>query len=290
MIQQRVENVSTLTYKQGFLGAGHQTAQILGNQGFDYTNPFIVLMDDHLDLPETEVAGGAHPHAGVEIYTFLLEGNSEEAKKGNLEVMNSGTGVVHTEEIKGKIRARVLQLWVALSPEKRLTEPSLQTIDIENVPVVKTEESEIRIYSGSAYGLKSPLDSHTSISIIDFDLQKDKEIKQIFPSSYNGFIIVIEGSLFIGDIEIKKEQSARLAIPYENGNSEITYTAGNRGARFIVYAGEPIQRQIVFHGPFVAGTQEDISKLYQSYKNGEMKHIRSYPAKYYTATPGKTMN
>jgi redox-sensitive bicupin YhaK (pirin superfamily) len=290
MIQRRIENVKTLTYTQGFLGAGHQTAQIVGNQGFEYTDPFIVLMDDHLDLPGTEAAGGAHPHAGVEIYTFLLEGNSQEAQKGNLELMNSGTGVVHTEEIKARIQARVLQLWVALPPEKRWTEPSLQVIDIENVPLIKTEDYEIRVYSGRAYGLTSPLQSNTSIIIVDFSIAKNAETKQILPASYNGFVIVTEGSMRIEDMEIKKGQSAWLNRSNQNGSSEITYKAGNDGVKFVIYAGEPIKSPIVAHGPFVAGSQEDIARLHQSYRNSEMKHIRSYPAKYYTSKQGKTMN
>jgi redox-sensitive bicupin YhaK (pirin superfamily) len=290
MIKRNIENVKTLTYHPGFLGTGHQAAQIVGQQGFEYTDPFIVLMDDNLDLSGAELAGGAHPHAGVEIYTFVLEGNHEDAKKGNLEVMNSGTGVIHTEEIKGKIQSRVLQLWVALPPEKRQTKPSLQTIDVENVPLIKNERNEIRVYSGSSYGLTSPMQTNASVTIVDFKLRKYAVTNHILPASYNGLIFVTEGSVRIGDVEISQGQTAWLNKTDKDGDSEIVYKAGNEGVRFILYAGQPQYTPIVAHGPFVASSQEEISQLYKAYRSGELKHIRSYPTTYFSSKKGETMN
>lgn len=290
MIARKIENVSSHPLHQGFLGAGHQAAQIVGNQGFDYTDPFIVLMDDQLDLPGTEIAGGQHPHAGIEIYTFVLEGNDEIFRKGNMELMTAGKGVVHSEEIREKTHVRILQLWVALPPEKRWAEPFLQSIDSENVPTLKSNGNEIRVYSGSAFGLTSPLRNNTPIIIVDFNLEKNAEIKQSILSSYNGFIFVSEGSVFVGDTEIKASQSGWLSKTRQIGDSEITYKAGKEGARFVFYAGEPTKAPLVSHGPFIADTQDDILRLYQSYRNGEMKHIKTYPAEHFTSKQGKTIN
>lgn len=290
MIQRKIENISPLVYHPGFLGTGHMAAQVVGSQGFAYTDPFVILMDDQLDLPGGEMAGGAHPHAGIEIYTFVLEGSSEGARKGNLEVMTAGKGVIHTEEIRGKLQTRILQLWVSLPPEKRRTEPFLQSIDLEHVPVLKTENSEIRVYSGSAYGLISPLKNTTPVTLVDFCLSEQAETTQILPASYNGFVLVIEGQVRVGDTEIKAGESGWLNKSGQSGPAEITYRAGDEGARFVFYAGEPQNSPIVAHGPFVADTQDDIVGLYQAYRNGDMKHIRTYPAQHHTSAPGKTMN
>ncbi len=290
MIQRKIEHVTVHKYGPGFLGEGHRAAQIVGSQGFSNTDPFIFLMDDQLDLPGTKTAGGEHPHAGIEIYTFVLEGNSEGISKGTLELMTAGKGVIHSEEMKEKVQVRILQLWVSLPVESRWTEPFLQSIDIENVPTLINPDSEIRVYSGSAYGLVSPLKNNTPITIVDFKLDKNATTTQQIPSSYNGFVFVIEGSVFVGEKEIAQGQSGWLNTTDIDQESEITYRAGSEGARFVFYAGEPQKAQIVSHGPFIGDTSEDISRLYQAYRNGEMKHIRTYPAKHFTAHVGKTIN
>lgn len=289
-IQRKIENVSSHPLQQGFLGAGHQAAQILGSEGFDFTDPFIVLMDDHLNLPGTETAGGPHPHAGIEIYTLFLEGDDEIFRKGTMELMTAGKGVVHTEEIKEQTQVRILQLWVSLPPEKRWTAPFLQSIDLENVPTLKTNDSEIRVYSGSAFRLSSPLKNNTPVTIVDFNLAENMEITQHIPSSYNGFIFVSEGSVFVGNTEVKASQSGWLSKSGQSRESEITYKTGSEGARFVFYAGEPTNAPIVSRGPFVADTQDDISRLYRAYRNNEMKHIKTHPSKHFTSKQGKTIN
>lgn len=290
MIQRKIEHVSFHPLQQGFLGAGHKAAQIVGGQGFGNTDPFIVLMDDQLNLPGTEIAGGQHPHGGLEIYTFVLDGNDEAFRKGNMELMTAGKGVIHTDEINGKVQIRFLQLWVSLPPEKRWTEPFLQRIDLENVPTIKIKDSEIRVYSGNAYGLTSPLKNNTPVTIVDFNLVENAETTQNIPSSYNGFILVTEGSVFVGNTEIKQGESGWLNKTEKGGESEITYKAGSGKTRFILYAGEPTKAPIVNHGPFVADTQDDILRFYKAYRNGEMKHIRTYPSKHFTSKHAKTMN
>src|SRR5688572_27292975 len=57
----------------GFVGPGHLAAPVVSPDDFARTDPFIVLMDDHLDIGERQV-GGAHPHAGFETVTLVLDG------------------------------------------------------------------------------------------------------------------------------------------------------------------------------------------------------------------------
>jgi len=290
MIQRRIEKISALNYKTGFLGAGHRSAQIVGQQGFGNTNPFIVLMDDHLDLSGTEALGGPHPHAGVEIYTFLLDGKSGVTEKGTLELMTAGKGVIHTEELKGKVQARVFQLWVTLPEEKRGAEPFLQRIDFKNVPTLITDDSQIRVYAGSAYGLTSPLRSNTPLTIVDFYLSANATTRQFLPASYNGFIVVTEGSVFIGSSRLRQGETAWLNRTDGDSISEIIYQTGSEAVRFIFYAGEPQKGNFFANGPFVSGSQEEIATLYQKYRNGEMKHIKEYPLTDFTTGKGETMN
>lgn len=54
-------------------------------------------------------------------------------------------------------------------------------------------------------------------------------------------------------------------------------TAGEKGVRFILYAGKPTGENIVSQGPFIADSSEDIQRLFQEYRQGKMKHISTIP-------------
>ena len=56
----------------GFVGPGHLAAPVVSPENFEMTDPFILLMDDHLDIGNRPV-GGPHPHAGFETVTLILD-------------------------------------------------------------------------------------------------------------------------------------------------------------------------------------------------------------------------
>jgi hypothetical protein len=57
--------------------------------------------------------------------------------------------------------------------------------------------------------------------------------------------------------------------------SELELTAGKEGARLVLYAAKPTGDEIVSHGPFIAGSSEEIAGLYYKYRQGKMQHISS---------------
>jgi hypothetical protein len=54
----RIHNVPELT--PGFVGPGHLAAPVISPEDFALNDPFIVLMDDHLDIGDRPLRG-PHP-------------------------------------------------------------------------------------------------------------------------------------------------------------------------------------------------------------------------------------
>jgi hypothetical protein len=50
-------------------------------------------------------------------------------------------------------------------------------------------------------------------------------------------------------------------------------TAGAEGARLVFYAGEPQGDPIVSHGPFIADSREDITRLYAEFRAGRFERM-----------------
>ena len=122
MLQRKISNITQNDFHQGFLGSGHSVAAVLNGISYRQSDPFIVFMDDKLNLPGGEPVCGAHPHAGIETLTLVLEGNGTDWKTGSFEVMTAGKGIIHTEETTGEQKLRILQVWLVLPPKKRWIE------------------------------------------------------------------------------------------------------------------------------------------------------------------------
>jgi redox-sensitive bicupin YhaK (pirin superfamily) len=277
MKQRTIKHITTPQAHQGFLGESHTAKALIDGKDFVNTDPFILLMDDALNLPGGKPVGGAHPHAGFETVTLVLQGDEKDWHTGSLELMTAGKGIIHTEEIASKTNMHILQLWLALPPEKRWIEPSWQQILLEDVPTLKTDQAEIKVYSGSSNNLHSPLQNHTPFTLVDFRLEKNMEITQEIPAEYNGFIYVLEGDVLIGENKITQGQIAWLGKANESGESEITFKAGELSAKFVLYAGKPHNAPIVSYGPFIADMNKDIIRLYNEYHAGQMPHLNNLP-------------
>lgn len=273
----KIETITSNTPHPGFLGEGHIATAVIDGQNFERTDPFILLMDDQLNLPGGPPVGGAHPHAGFETVTFILKGDGKEWNTGTLELMTAGKGIVHTEEITQKTEVRILQMWLALPPSQRWAEPRFQQILVENVPTLKNDDSEIRVYSGSSNGLTSPLKNHTPFTLVDFRLNKNSEVDQEIPASYNGFIFVVEGSVWVSGRKIEKDNAGWLDVTSGTGDSKITFHTEDEPARFILYAAQPHHAPIVSYGPFIGDTQDDIRRLYREFREGKMPHVNDLP-------------
>lgn len=266
--------IHTPAFHPGFLGQGHLAAAVIGGDRFAETDPFILLMDDRLDLPGGEPVGGPHPHAGFETVTLVLQGNGGEWETGSLELMTAGKGIVHTEEITGRTRVHILQLWLALPPQARNAEPKDQKLSAGAVPVYRTDGGEIRIYSGSSHGMASPLRNLTPLTLLEIRLEALAALSTEIPADQRGFAYVLEGAARIAGATVETGQVAWLA----HDGQPLDVQAGPEGARLVVYAGTPHGAEIVSHGPFIADTADDIRRLYREYRQGLMPHVNSLPA------------
>ncbi|MDO1448417.1 pirin-like C-terminal cupin domain-containing protein [Rhodocytophaga aerolata] len=274
----KLVTIQTPPAQQGFLGAGHMARPVI-QVDFSESDPFIMLMDDWLDKQDEEPVGGPHPHAGFETVSLLLEGqigdSAHQMTGGDLQLMTAGSGIIHTETIDKKARLRLLQLWLNLPKKDRWAKPRVQNLPLAHVPTVSESGVEIKVYSGSFAGITSPIENYVPLIIADIHLQAGITTRQNIPASYTTFLYVIDGGVQVGEDEkhLVQDQVGWLDRLSDPGQSELKLKATDKGARVILYAGQPQGDPIVSHGPFIGDTQEDIRRLYQEFRQGKMGHI-----------------
>src|SRR5215831_15554540 len=145
----------------GFIGEGHTAIHVMEGRGFAQTDPFIMLADDRVDLPRGQRAGAAHPHAGFEIATFVVEGEARDRDEGLMRAgdvlwMTAGSGVVHNEDVEPLGKARILQLWMTLPSASRWAAPRFEHVAREHALVRQEPGIEARVYSGTSGSVHAP--------------------------------------------------------------------------------------------------------------------------------------
>jgi redox-sensitive bicupin YhaK (pirin superfamily) len=251
----------------GFIGQGHTAVEVVQPTALASSDPFVLLMDDRLDLGKRRQIGGAHPHAGLETVTLVLEGTLHDRDEGELSAgdvlwMSAGRGIIHNEAVEAGGRSRVLQLWIALSARDRNLAPRFEILRRDEVQVVRTTGAEAVLYRAAP------------VTLIDLSLEADATFRQDLPSSYNGFFYVLDGSVRVDSTTIAAGQVGWLApTSPSSAPTEVVFSALEDGARLVLYAGQPVHEPLMQHGPFVAGSPAEILEFNRRFRAGDFTRM-----------------
>ena len=255
----------------GFIGEGHTQVHVIEPKTLAATDPFVLLEDDRLDIAQRRQIGGAHPHAGLETVTLLLEGTLDDRDEGQLKAgdllwMTAGRGIIHSESIHAEGKVRLLQLWIALPERLRGAAPDFELVRRDSAPVVRAPGVEARLYSGSSAGVRSHTRNLVPVTLVDVKMAASRTFTQDLPTTYNGFVYVLDGSIEIAGTKLV---AGEVGWSAPSDATDIVIAASEEGARFVLYGGEPLREPLVQHGPFVAGSQEQIRNYYERFRTGQ---------------------
>jgi redox-sensitive bicupin YhaK (pirin superfamily) len=255
----------------GFIGPGHTAVEVLSPEDLPHGDPFVLLMDDRLDIASRRQIGAAHPHAGLETVTLVLEGTLEDRDEGalgpgDLVWMTAGRGIIHSEAVEMAGRARILQLWIALPARDRDLAPGFEIVRRSEAPAIRQPGVDGRLYSGSSGGLRSPTRNRVPITLLDLSLAAGATFVQELPAAYKAFFYVLEGSVTVAGNRVAEGQVGWLD---PSGADQLVVAAPAEPARLVLYAGLPINEPLMQHGPFVAGSPSEIATYHRNYRAGQ---------------------
>lgn len=259
--------------------------QALPIQNIDQVSPFLLLHHfKKLNIPagEVELDVSPHPHRGFEPVTFLFEGglhhrdsrgNEGFLKSGDVQWMTAGMGIVHSEQASQEFidaggNFHLVQLWVNLPKQFKMTTPAYQDIKSETIPVYTSEDNGItvRLVAGEWNGLSGAAKTFTSINAMHVLLKKDKYDEINIPVNHNLLLYVLEGFVEINGKHHAKE--GFIAIFKNDG--EFISVKGIADSAFLLLSGEPIDEPVASYGPFVMNSQTELMEAVRDYQMGKM--------------------
>jgi redox-sensitive bicupin YhaK (pirin superfamily) len=235
--------------------------------------------------PTTERKGvGSHPHRGFETVTIVYKG--EVAHKdstgqggvigpGDVQWMTAGSGILH-EEFHAEGFAKnggtldMVQLWVNLPANLKMTKPAYQAILDQQIPAIELKHGVgvARIIAGDFDGHKGPAHTFTPMNVIDLKLRKGKATIAT-PEGWNTSLVVLKGAVEAGDGVVAKDAQM---LMFSSQGQDIQLNALEDSIALLL-SGEPIDEPIVGYGPFVMNTKVEIAQAMQDFNSGSFGKI-----------------
>ena len=251
-------------------------------------SPFLLL--DHAgpaEFPPTTKPRGVdwHPHRGFETVSIAYEGevdhedtagNRGSIRAGDVQWMTAGAGVLHKELHGGEFARRggrfeMLQLWVNLPAQLKMTPPRYQTLLARDIPVVTLPDDagQVRVIAGEFDGAKGPAHTFTPVTLLDAHLRTARRLRLNLHDGYTAALIVMRGDIRINSDDIAHEGEL---VVFDRAGDDVEIEA-QTDATFFVMNGQPIEEPIVGHGPFVMNTPQQIEQAYADLRDGRFGRV-----------------
>ncbi len=261
-------------------GAGVRLRRSFSNPEVPLFDPFLLLDRFGSADPADYLAGFPwHPHRGIETITYVLNGrvehgdtlgNSGVIGSGDLQWMNSGSGIVHQEmpqRTDGTFEG--FQLWLNRPAREKMGAPAYRGLSGDEVPRVGTERGgEVKVVAGDFGGVTGPV---RGISVdpayLDIRLTPEEAIELPVAPGRNAFAHVISGrSTFAGDDPAPVP--AGETVLFGDG-ARIRAHAGAEGARFLLASGRPLHEPVAWYGPIVMNTRDELATALAELRRGD---------------------
>ena len=244
------------------------------------TDPFLLLSEDWFSTPGFEW----HPHRGLETVTLVLDGvlehgdnlgNAGALAAGDIQWMTAGRGIIHRELAFRNERAHILQLWVNLPGDMKLTGTRYQDLRAADRPVIERDGARIDLISGDVHGTAGPALNNWPVSAALITVEPNRSLEHLLPGRDRAFCYVLSGDVTIAGHAVRAGQVAWSdPVPRATG-SVLTLAAGDadQPSVVMVYSGQPIGQPVAMGGPFVMNTKAEIMQAFSDFHAGKFGDI-----------------
>jgi redox-sensitive bicupin YhaK (pirin superfamily) len=253
-------------------------------------SPFLLLdYAGPAEFPPSDKPRGVeeHPHRGFETVTIVYQGelahrdsggNQGRIGPGDVQWMTAAGGVVHEEMHSRDFTRRggtfeVVQLWVNLPAQFKMSPPRYQTLLAADIPTVPLPDNAgtARVIAGEFQGVKGPARTFTPINVWDVRLKASRRTELRVPEGHTTALFIPRGKATLNGSETAGE--ADLAL-FDRSGTRITVEA-QEDATVLLLSGQPIDEPVVGYGPFVMNTQEEIRQAIKDYQSGHLGRLNA---------------
>ena len=282
-------------------GAGVRLRRAFGFGDTEEYDPFLLLDDFRNENPDDYLKGFPwHPHRGIETITYVLAGSVEHGDSlgnrgamgaGDVQWMTAGRGIMHQEMPKGDTKGRMhgFQLWANLPSRLKMTEPRYQDISSKEIAEITDDDgTHVRVICGEFWGKRGPVEGVAADPrYLDVTVPPGKKKRLAVDRRAHAFAYIFDGSGTFRDASAPRaveteqvgeavgvsprstddEAHNRALILFDSGD-EVVVQAGEKGIRFLLVSGKPIEEPVAWYGPIVMNTEQELRQALSDLRDG----------------------
>ena len=224
---------------------------------------------------------GPHPHAGIETVTYLLSGRNRHRDSAGHEGivgplgaqwMTAGKGIVHAEaplaESEDELTMHGIQLWTSLPRARKLMERKYQRLPAAAIPEFSRDGAAIRVVAGELEGHHGPAQVEMPLFLYHVRLDAGARISLALPDEFEAGAYVVDGAPVVNG---KRTKTSQLVV-FDKVPGSVDL-ATEQPAELMLLGGAPAEGPLVFHGPFVMNSVEQVRFAERAYMSGQMGHL-----------------
>jgi len=217
-----------------------------------------------------------HPHIGLSTITYLYDGEivhrdsvgfHQTIRPGEVNWMTAGSGISHSErfdsirETGGSMHG--IQAWVALPEAMEETSPAFVHFDANQLPSHVDKGLNIKVIAGSAYGMTSPVTTHSPLFYVHLELDAGRTTEVCGGYSERA-IYVAKGSV---RIDGEHYETGQMAVLSPGSMPAITAI---EPSIVMLLGGEAVGPRHIWWN-FVSSSQERIEQAKADWKAGRIQ-------------------
>lgn len=247
--------------------------------------PFIFF--DHMGpadfAPGTGVNVRSHPHIGLATVTYLFEGEIlhrdnlgyvQRIQPGAVNWMTAGRGIVHSEKVTDEIKAsgqrlHGLQIWVALPLDAEEAEPEFLHYPASEIPSVDVDGADVRVVIGSAFGVTSPVKTHSETLYVEVNLEPGQQV--LIPAAQELGLYVVEGSVAVFDQFV---DSGTFAVFADDADGSVT---AESTSKVMFVGGDALEGERSIWWNFVSSSKERLDQAKKDWRERRFDEVPGEP-------------
>ncbi|MGE0595997.1 MAG: pirin family protein [Hyphomonadaceae bacterium] len=215
-----------------------------------------------------------HPHINLATITYLFEGeifhrdtlgSAQAIRPGDVNWMNAGRGIAHSERTAPDLRASGspiagIQSWVALPEAHEESDPFFVHHGVDELPTLDEGGKRMRVIAGALYGKRAPTKTYSDIFYADVELDADASLPLDAEHEERGLYLVSGAISVAGD----RFEPGRLLVFRPGDASTIR---AETPARFMLLGGANLGPRHIWWN-FVSSRKERIEQAKADWKAG----------------------
>lgn len=227
-----------------------------------------------------------HPHINLATITYLFEGeifhrdtlgSAQAIRPGDVNWMNAGKGIAHSERTAPELRAAGspiagIQSWIALPEADEESDPFFVHHGEGELPCVDEGGKVVRVIAGKLFGLASPVKTFSEIFYADAQLEAGASMPLDAEHEERGLYLVE------GEIEIAGDRFERGKLLVFHPGDAMTIKAVSP-ARFMLLGGANLGPRHMWWN-FVSSRKQRIEQAKEDWKAGRFGKVAGDEAEF----------